>query len=57
MRYKNLVEQKLHQLTNQMIGIHSASSRQDMLRVRDEIEKAKERIEEIQTLLNNEHQE
>ena len=57
MRYKGLFEQKLQQLTNQLTGIHSATSRGDMLRTRELIESAKERIEEMQTLLNNEHQE
>jgi septation ring formation regulator EzrA len=57
MRYKGLFEQKLQQLTNQLTGIHSSTSRGDMLRTRELIENAKERIEEMQTLLNNEHQE
>jgi septation ring formation regulator EzrA len=57
MRYKGLFEQKLQQLTNQLTGIHSATSRGDMLQTRELIENAKERIEEMQTLLNNEHQE
>jgi septation ring formation regulator EzrA len=57
MRYKGLFEQKLQQLTNQLTGIHSSTSRGDMLQTRELIENAKERIEEMQTLLNNEHQE
>jgi hypothetical protein len=57
MRYKNLVEQKLQQLINQLTGIHSATSRGDGRQTRELIENAKERVEEIQTLLNNEYQE
>ena len=57
MRYKGLFEQKLQQLTNQLTGIDSASSRGNMVETRQLIENAKERIEEMQTLLNNEHQE
>ena len=57
MRYKGLFEQKLQQLTNQLTGIHSASSRGNMVETRQLIEDTKERIEEILTLLNNEHQE
>ena len=57
MRYKDLVERKCQQAINQLTGIHSASSRGDMLQTRQLIEEAKEKIEEILTLLNNEHQE
>lgn len=57
MRYKDLVERKCQQAINQLTGIHSASSRGDMLQTRQLIEDTKERIEEILTLLNNEHQE
>ena len=49
MRYKGLFEQKLQQLTNQLTGIHSASSRGNMVDTRQLIENAKERIEEMQT--------
>jgi len=56
MRYKGLVEQKCQQLLNQLTGIHSATSRGDMRQTRELIEAGKERVEEILTLLNNEHQ-
>jgi len=56
MRYKGLLEQKCQQLINTLTGIHSASSRGDMLRTRELIEAGKERVEEMVTLLNNERQ-
>jgi len=57
MRYKELIEKKCNQMLNQLTGIHSSSSRGDLLQTRELIEAGKERIEEILTLLNNEHQE
>jgi hypothetical protein len=57
MRYKDLVERKCQQALNQLTGIHSAASRGDGRQTRELIEGTKERIEEILTLLNNEHQE
>ena len=56
MRYKGLLEQKCQQLINTLTGIHSASSRGDMLQTRELIEAGKERVEEMVTLLNNERQ-
>lgn len=57
MRYKNLVSQKLEQLENALIGLNSlatqGASRQQL---ENWLDQTKEKIEEIQALLNLENQ-
>lgn len=58
MRYKDLVSKKLEDLSNNINGINSLLSRPGVTREQFEhwFNLVKSRVEEIQTLVNTEHQ-
>lgn len=57
MRYKDLVERKLTQITNQLNVVKHHSQRGEHVAVNQTIDTIKELIEQSQTYLNNETQE
>ena len=57
MRYKDLVERKLTQITNQLNVVKHHSQRGEHVPVNQTIDTIKELIEQSQTYLNNETQE
>lgn len=56
MRYKDLILQKIEKQINTMNLIKHFSQRGEHIQVNETIDNAKEDLESIQTLLNNEHQ-
>ena len=56
MRYKDLILQKIEKQINTMNLIKHFSQRGEHVEVNQTIDNAKEDLESIQTLLNNEHQ-
>ena len=56
MRYKDLILQKIEKQINTMNLIKHFSQRGEHIQVNETIDKIKEDLESIQTLLNNEHQ-
>ena len=56
MRYKDLILQKIEKQINTMNLIKHFSQRGEHIQVNETINKSKEDLESIQTLLNNEHQ-
>jgi|TARA_R110001592_G_scaffold84629_1_gene250109 hypothetical protein len=56
MRYKDLILQKIEKQINTMNLIKHFSQRGEHIQVNETIDKSKEDLESIQTLLNNEHQ-
>jgi hypothetical protein len=55
MRYKQLVSDKLDQTVNTLNVLRSAISMGDAQSSKQIVETIKERLEEIQTLINTEH--
>jgi gas vesicle protein len=55
MRYKQLVSDKLDQTVNTLNVLRSAISMGDAQSSKQIVETVKERLEEIQTLINTEH--
>lgn len=56
MRYKDLLQQKLSQIANQLNVIKHHSQRGEHINVNQTIDSVKEIIEQSQTYLNNETQ-
>ena len=56
MRYKDLILQKIEKQINTMNLVKHFSQRGEHVEVNQTIDNAKEDLESIQTLLNNEHQ-
>ena len=57
MRYKQLVSRKLDELNNIIIGLSSLLSQNPTReQVQNQIEKHKNKVEEIQTLINSEQE-
>jgi len=56
MRYKELILKKIEKQINTMNLIKHFSQRGEHIQVNETIDKSKEDLESIQTLLNNEHQ-
>jgi hypothetical protein len=57
MRYKQLVSKKLDELNNIVIGLNSLLSQNPTReQVQNQIEKHKDKVEEIQTLINSEQE-
>ena len=56
MRYKDLIERKLSQITNQLNVVKHHSQRGEHVQVNQTIDSIKEVIEQAQTYLNNETQ-
>jgi|TARA_R110000796_G_scaffold127381_3_gene242671 hypothetical protein len=56
MRYKDLILQKIEKQINTMNLIKHFSQRGEHIQVNETIDNAKEDLESIQTLINNEHQ-
>ena len=56
MRYKDLILQKIEKQINTMNLIKHFSQRGEHIQVNETIDKSKEDLESIQTLLNTEHQ-
>ena len=58
MRYKDLVTKKLEDLSNSLNGINSLLSQQNVTREQFDIwfRLVKGKVEEVQTLINTEHQ-
>ena len=57
MRYKDLLERKLSQITNQLNVVKHHSQRGEHVEVNQSIDNIKELIEQSQTYLSNETQE
>ncbi len=57
MRYKDLLERKLSQITNQLNVVKHHSQRGEHVEVNQSIDSIKELIEQSQTYLSNETQE
>jgi len=56
MRYKDLIFKKIEKQINTLNLIKHFSQRGEHVQVNETIDKSKEDLESIQTLLNNEHQ-
>jgi hypothetical protein len=57
MRYKQLVSKKLDELNNIMLGLNSLLSQNPTReQLQNQIEKHKNKVEEIQTLVNSEQE-
>ena len=57
MRYKQLVSKKLDELNNIMLGLNSLLSQNPTReKLQNQIEKHKNKVEEIQTLVNSEQE-
>lgn len=57
MRYKSLVTRKLEELENIILGLRSALyNNPTREQIENQFEKSKSKIEEIQTLVNSEHE-
>jgi hypothetical protein len=56
MRYKQLVDQKLDQLDNMLIGFESrlTDPQMSLLLAKEMLSHLKDKVEEIRTLINNE---
>jgi NADP-dependent 3-hydroxy acid dehydrogenase YdfG len=54
MRYKQLISDKLDQLHNQLNILRHQANTRDMVNFNQTLEQTKEKIESIQTLINNE---
>ena len=54
MRYKDLVTRKLEQLDNALHQLNHLININDQMRAKQFIEELKEKIEDIQTLINSE---
>lgn len=58
MRYKQIVSKKLDELDNVILGLKSLlSGNPSREQVENQFTKSKDKIEEIQTLINAEHEE
>ena len=55
MRYKQLVSDKLDQAVNSLNVLRHAVSMQDSNSAKQVIEQIKDKLEEVQTLVNTEH--
>ena len=55
MRYKQLITGKLEQINNTLNVLNHAISTNDSQSSKQIVEKVKEKLEEIQTLVNTEH--
>jgi hypothetical protein len=57
MRYKQLVSKKLDELNNILLGLNSLLSQSPTReQLQNQIEKHKDKVEEIQTLVNSEQE-
>jgi len=55
MRYKQLITGKIEQINNTLNVLNHAISTNDSQSSKQIVEKVKEKLEEIQTLINTEH--
>ena len=55
MRYKQLITNKIEQINNTLNVLNHAISTNDSQSSKQIVEKVKEKLEEIQTLVNTEH--